>query len=245
VTPFDGLIVLGPFRSGTSLTCQMLARLGVDFGPPEALWRADRFNPGGFLERLDVNHANGRLLESVGRTIVDPTAPAEVLERGDRRALASADLSWQRDGVGTGPWCLKDPRLCSTLATWLEAGRLEADGLGLVIVRRRPADVLASVLAYPTLAGLLEGDAGRARALVRACDEGAAWHADRLGRPVLELDYERMLDDPVATAAALAGFIGVADRSRVRAAAAEVGKRRALMRYYAGRIGRRLRRLAG
>ena len=33
----DGIVVLGPFRSGTSLACRILSGLGVVFGPEEAM----------------------------------------------------------------------------------------------------------------------------------------------------------------------------------------------------------------
>ena len=48
------VVVVGMNRSGTSLICQGLERLGVSFGSP--LIEADRANPRGYYEHKDIVH---------------------------------------------------------------------------------------------------------------------------------------------------------------------------------------------
>jgi hypothetical protein len=129
--------------------------------------------------------------------------------------------------------------MCTTLATWLDAGLFDPAGLRLVIVHRRREDVVKSILAYPTLSRLLDADPQRARRIADHCDRVATWHAERLGCPVIRIGYERLLAGPSVAARELAGFVGVASYTRIRAAASEVGKRRALWRFYAKRVKRK------
>ncbi len=65
----SGIAVLGPFRSGTSLTCRILSRMGVDFGPEAAMHSPDLFSPRGYLQRTDVGQANNRLMRSTGMPV--------------------------------------------------------------------------------------------------------------------------------------------------------------------------------
>ena len=63
------VIVLGPYRSGTSLTAQVIETLGVDFGPRSEWISSNHFNPGGYHERGDINAINRKLITSAGRTL--------------------------------------------------------------------------------------------------------------------------------------------------------------------------------
>src|SRR5262245_9482610 len=118
------VVVLGPYRSGTSLTAQILRELGVDFGPRTELISTNRFNPGGYLERAHLNALNRRLILSAGRALGQP-GNAETLSRiADASILQAVAFPWP----GHGPiWGLKDPRFCATLKIWVNAGAIQAD----------------------------------------------------------------------------------------------------------------------
>jgi hypothetical protein len=237
-----GVIVLGSFRSGTSLVCQLLDRFGVDFGPPDGLRTGDKFNPGGYYERGDVNHLNGRLVESAGRTFADPGSPGKLAEAADPRVFDEADLTWMQR---TACWGLKDPRLCATLAAWVAAGRIDPPRTRIVHVQRSAEAVARSAMKYP---GVNHYFGNAPEAICRGVEEYARlarWHVDHLGIDTFTVQYEELLEHPRKVVAELARFIGVHDRRLIRRAAAEVGKKKAHLRLAARRLVRRIGRLAG
>ena len=92
------VIVLGPYRSGTSLAAQVIERLGVDFGPRPELLAPNRFNPGGYLERGDVNALNRQLVVSAGRALGEPGMYVRIGAENDVPGLQS--LSVVASGYG-------------------------------------------------------------------------------------------------------------------------------------------------
>lgn len=232
--PSGTIVVLGPYRSGTSLVSGVLAALGVDFGmaSPRML-QADRSNPLGYFQRPDVVDANTRLIETAGGTLEAPLEPAVTARQGDPRALAAVDLSWRRAGRIAG---LKDPRFCATLPAWLAAGLLGAPPVRVVRVARDPGAIARSVARHRTVGAFVGMSQDRALAMARAYDALAAACGGTDGVEVHVVRYDDMIADPVGTTAGLGRFIGVADAGRVRAAARLVGKRRAIARHYLGKL---------
>jgi hypothetical protein len=96
------VIILGPYRSGTSLTACVLHELGVTFGPRQGMVPADQRNPSGYFERDDINAANTALIESAGGTLGEPGAPETIAANGNLNTLASLDLRWLHDSALTG-----------------------------------------------------------------------------------------------------------------------------------------------
>jgi len=241
-----GIVVLGPFRSGTSLVSQLLAELGVDFGPGEPLLGGDKYNPGGYFERGDVNHVNGRLLETAGRTFAEPGAPDTLAREADTGVFDEINCTWLGRG---GRWGIKDPRMCATLLTWIEAGRIRREGLRIVQVKRDTEAVVRSAWRYPGVNHYFGGRIEEIREGVRRYESLAQWHVDHLGVPTFVLCYEELLAAPGRTVMQLGGFIGVDDRRLIRRAASGVGKRKAHLRRTVrrahGRVMNLLRRAIG
>lgn len=104
------VIVLGPYRSGTSLVSQVIETLGVDFGPNPERIATNRFNPGGYLERGDLNEINRRLITSAGRSLGDPGDPETLTRHADRTILDGVTFPWP---AHKPLWGLKDPRFCT------------------------------------------------------------------------------------------------------------------------------------
>lgn len=141
-------VVTGVHRSGTSLVSLLMEGLGSDFGPDDALYPADEWNPRGYLERRDVMDLNSRLLTGLPRSpggiraalsqIRYLTMPSQtaIRRRADKLAGEVEALGQRLDGL-----TVKDPRFCLTLPVWMDHAQLEA----CVVCVRHPAEVAGSL----------------------------------------------------------------------------------------------------
>jgi hypothetical protein len=216
-----GIIVLGPYRSGTSVTAQILKALGVDFGPKKYFVPATHHNPGGFYERIDINRANERLLESGGQTMAYPGDPQELAAKADASVLDTADMGWRS---ASRYWGVKDPRFCSTLWTWIESGRMDRDHLRIVHIRRRLEPAVRSSMSFGSIRNFCDGTEEGVRRMLARYAELAQWHVDALNLPTFSFDYERLIAEPEPTVRDIACFIGVTDSSQIRRATRVIGK---------------------
>ena len=221
------VIILGPYRSGTSLTACVLHELGVSFGPRQGMVPADLRNPSGYFERDDINAANTALIESAGGTLAEPGKPEHVAANGDLSTLASADLAWMHEAPLSG---IKDPRLCVTLNSWFQAGRLQKEHCRIVHVKRQIDKVVASATNHSHVADYCGGDSDKLRAMSDYYAHCAEWQIRELGLPAMTLRYEDLIAAPLEVAGNMAGFIGVQDQRTIQRAARCIGKQRALSR---------------
>lgn len=229
-----GVVVIGPFRSGTSLVCGLLAGLGVTFGPASAISPPpDRYNSVGYFQRPDIVSANTRYIQSASSTLFDTGSPERLARQGDRRILADLPLSW-RDSTST--WGIKDPRLCATLAAWLAAGCIQADRCKLVRVTRSIDAVARSVIGHREVRQYCDADIGSAREMSQRYDEYALWHEKNVGMACHQVSYERLIADPFDEVSRLADHIGMRDDVRIGRCAKLIGKRRAQVHHYLRKV---------
>jgi hypothetical protein len=227
--PGSAVVILGMARSGTSAVAQLLALLGVQLGPPEALLPPAGENAKGFFEHRGIVGINKALLERMGGSWSRPPRLPDGWQRDagleDLRArareLIAADFGGRSEGaLGGAPlWGFKDPRTSLTLPFWDELLR-EHGGDGrpgrdvrYVICHRRPLDSARS----------LEKRDG-----IRLDDGVALWTrytaaalAHTAGRPRILIGYEQLFADRQALVGELGGFLGVPERGQspdVRAA---------------------------
>jgi hypothetical protein len=222
-------MVLGPYRSGTSLTSQVIEKLGVDFGPRAEWIASNRFNPGGYRERGDINERNRKLITSAGRTLGAPGDPESLTRLADRSILDGVSLPWSGHAA---IWGLKDPRFCATLKIWIDAGALKADSIRLIHVVRDPEAIVRSSLEHPSVRKFCRGDDALARQMVRDYIALAEWQVRMLGLPTLRLTYEDLILNPLDETGRIADWLGFEDRARIRDAARCVGKRSARGRFH-------------
>lgn len=140
------IVVTGMHRSGTSLAALVLQALGADFGPPDRLYDADRWNANGYLERVDAVDLNSRMITGHARTTgrIDTVRsqlgylrmPSSEAVASRAAALAAERAELARTTRGT---FVKDPRFCLTLPHWGE--HTEA----LVVALRHPSASVASL----------------------------------------------------------------------------------------------------
>ena len=221
------VIVLGAYRSGTSLTARLCAEMGVDFGPATAMSKAGTANPTGFMERYDVMAVNDRILKQWPD--VCDIAPEGVAERVERSVFDALDLSWtsrcQR-------WGLKDPRHCLTLHAWLTNGILPRAQTRIIHVVR---PIEAVVESFMSMTSNRVGKDEARRMLAHHAD-AAQWQVDNAGVPAITVQYPQLTGAPRREVERIGEFVGCTSRAYVRSAARLVGKRRALARYYARRL---------
>lgn len=211
-----GIIVLGPFRSGTSLVSRILSKLGVDFGPWERMLKPDRFNPDGYFQHKDVRIANNRLIKSAASSVAWPAHPQRLSSEGDLAVLKRAKLEWTFD---LKHWGVKDPRFCATLLSWIGADRLDPPGLSIVRVERDLEDAALDLLGMPELARQLSArTAVSAIATISRYAEFAAWHTSNLQIPAHVLRYEALLANPVQCVADLSDFVHAGTKQQIKEA---------------------------
>jgi len=197
VTP-TAICVLGPGRSGTSLTAAILDAIGVYLGTEEELVPAGKGNPKGNWEHRRIMLLNERLLRAQRE---DDEAPPHLppgwessasleSEREEARTLIAESFGGQR------LWGWKDPKCSLTLPFWQQL----VPRMRYAICVRNPLDVVASAKERRALGGQRAFFAWfrhMARALVNTS-----------GQPRVLVPYEAYfsnLDGMVANLAHLAG----------------------------------------
>lgn len=193
----NGVLVLGLHRSGTSVTSNVLHRLGLRTPPPADLMPATADNPTGYWESESLAAFNDVVL---------------CLKGGSWSAIPSLDAGWA-DGVssrwlrasaarafdrvfGHEPgWFWKDPRATALLALWRPVLRPAAT----VIVWRDAAEVAESLRrrdGFSTEVGLAIWER-TTLAMLR----------DAQGMRAIVGRYEDLLEDPAGWTSACADFL--------------------------------------
>lgn len=179
------LVILGMHRSGTSMLARELSQLGYHVGEPSELLESQPDNPHGFYERRDVVGFNDELLLAAGGSWANP--PEALLEENDTESRVRELV----EGLGPGPWLVKDPRMVLTWPCWESA--LEGT---LVIFMYRAASAVAGSLqvrnGFPPDYGLALWELYNRRCLKIA-----------IQRPCIGVCYEDFVSDSVATMAQL------------------------------------------
>jgi hypothetical protein len=202
-------IVIGGHRTGTSVTAQIIDRLGFPAAPS-----AGRFlrpnpssvddNPDGYWEDLAFVRLHRRMLSEHRRPFAwwNPQRDEEEIAW-----LGNRHCQLVRGRATMARWSLKDPRLC--LLSDVLAAALRACRLNFVVVTTTRSH--EAVCASLTRRGLSRGiaasladryEASRVEAIARLASEGVAVHA---------VAYERLVH-PATTAEVvrdLAAFLGV------------------------------------
>ena len=138
------VLVVGPHRSGTSVTTRVISLLG-----PALCAEEDRMikpdNPAGHWESMSLMTLNEELLAALGGTWYAPPELPIGWERSDDLAelRQRAVEQFYRVHPASG-WVWKDPRLCLLLPFWTTA--LEIDPV-VVLTVRHPVEIARSMMA--------------------------------------------------------------------------------------------------
>jgi hypothetical protein len=185
-----GIIVMGPYRCATSFLSHVLSGRGVNFGPQHELYAADKWNPYGYFQRPDILQANDDFVASAGHSTFAPADLLTLRARGKVEHLQRVNLDWR---YGGGIWGIKDPRFCTTLMSWYEAGLL-GENVGLIRVHREQIDSARSLLQHPQLVAQLD-DASLETALqvILRYDQLADEQQRCFPGPLLSLNFEDLI----------------------------------------------------
>lgn len=191
--------VLGMHRSGTSLTAQVLHRLGVHLGNPLNIAGPHPANASGFWENIRLKDINEAILALRGGTWFAPRRLRGRWRRDGRLAPLEerARRVLEEEFGRSRRWGWKDPRNCITLPFWQRL----LPPMRYVLCVRHPVSVARSLAARDGLSPL------RSLRLWWLYNAAALRHAEQ--RRLLVVHYEGYFRDPDAVVEALARFIGV------------------------------------
>jgi len=209
------VVVIGPYRSGTSVTCRVLSSLGVNFGPLEDLYEASEFNPGGYFQRPDISRANTEFIVSSGGSLRNPPHPSYLLRHPEFLSVPNACVKWCGSSNLDG---FKDPRFCATLAAWVASGVFALDDLKIIRVRRSYVDAAVSCLSHYDVKQFCDQDLNIALKMVEVYDEFAEFQTKFLDVPNIVVNQENFSNSPRSVVERISKFLGLNDRLAIESA---------------------------
>ncbi len=199
------VVILGMFRSGTSMTAAILDILGVGFG--EDLLPGSRANPLGYFEDRSFMDLNRRIVREAGGSLQDPPPRARILAQEAAFRQAIAEQVKPREA---SLWGWKDP--AASLTIELYARHLVNP---FVIVCRRAARPVAE--SYGKMVSMSLADGIKLWSVFNErIDTFLANHPDI---PVLEIRFEALTKQPEQCVEALIDFLGLDPTKEQRARA--------------------------
>lgn len=143
----NGILVLGPGRSGTSALTRLINMVGPSVCLPEDRMGPAPANPKGFWESTTVMIANELLLQLGGGSWRCPP-PIEAIRARMDEPVTAALVETFTTLHPFDEWLCKDPRFAVTMPIWEEA--LGCDAVAVIAVRD-PRQVAASYdRSFPT-----------------------------------------------------------------------------------------------
>ncbi|GAB4383527.1 MAG: hypothetical protein Kow0075_15660 [Salibacteraceae bacterium] len=132
-------IITGMHRSGSSILSKLFFECGADFGPVQTMYPADKWNPDGYYEQLDILKVNLFLVNGPFGKLSYLKLPSDktILQRSGHVADQIRKI-----GKDYEERCVKENRFCLTLNAWLEHGT-QVDGV--IICLRNPRNVATSL----------------------------------------------------------------------------------------------------
>lgn len=205
------VIVLGMHRSGTSMTAEIVKRMGVHMG--DRLLGGQRVdNPGGHCEDLDFLGINKQVLDLAGGDWRNVPAQKAIRVAFEQKRGEIAELIAQKAAHGRD-WGWKDPRTAVMARCYLDLmAEIGIGDIRIVWTQRRSGDIVQS---------LIRRNGGKARewALLAArYTEDIHAALARVRYPVYVVNYEQATNRKRAHAvvAGLSRFLGRADREAER-----------------------------
>lgn len=197
-----GILVLGMHRSGTSALTGTLRLLGVELG--DDLLPANKDNVRGFWESrvaMEINEALLSELSSRWDAVTDlPEGwlDSRAARDGYGKAVSLLDSSFATAAL----WAIKDPRICRLVPLWLNAMRTVGVQPAVVMIVRKPSEVVASL-------GERDGIPGGLASLLWLRHVLEAESYSR-GLPRVIITYDQLLSDWRAVFGRIASTLDVA-----------------------------------
>ena len=205
------VLIVGPPRSGTSMTARVFANLGYFVAlTDDELRPEDRYNRSGYWESERLVEANVQVLRAAGfphhNTWLYERLPSAIASRiGDVEPLQA-----HRDLVASyearGPWLWKDPRLCFTLPYWWPL--LPQDRTGVLLVTRNTEHVFQSFVRLSWRDNTV-ADRAETIARIESHIDAAERAVRELRIPNVAVTYTELEQDPGSVALRLNEAFGV------------------------------------
>jgi len=143
-------IIVGPPRSGTSMTAVIFKRNGYFVTDDEVaqLQQANEFNPYGFWEAEALKKANAEIFHSVGFEFDNTWMFNEISDQQVEGILSLPHAENHKRLVEEysqhAPWLWKDPCLCFTIGYWWPL--LKEHNTRVILLKRDPKEIYQSFL---------------------------------------------------------------------------------------------------
>jgi hypothetical protein len=178
-------MVVGMHRSGTSAVTRVINLLGVPLGRDDDIYTAED-NPSGHWESRTLSDLNEMILHLFGGFDFGPPPMHRSWPRSRRAEYLRSVMRATFDDVYRGDrWLWKDPRICLTLPLW----RQVLNDFGIVFVVREADPVARSLRrreGFPIVYCYALWDDYNRRAVAASS-----------GLPVVTVDFDSMLEDPL------------------------------------------------
>jgi hypothetical protein len=209
----SGVMVVGMHRSGTSAVTRVINLLGVPLGREDDIYTAED-NPSGHWESNTLCDLNDMILHVFGAFDMGMPPMPHAWLRSRRAEYLRGVMRAAFDDVYRGErWLWKDPRICLTLPLW----RQVLDDFCVVLVVREAGPVTRSLHhreGFPLVYCYALWDEYSRRAVAASS-----------GLPVVTVDFDAMLNDPLAQVKLLSeglSRVGVQLNGEIDAAAGSV-----------------------
>lgn len=207
----EPILILGVFRSGTSLLASVLENLGVFLGPSEDFFPPNENNPGGYWEMRPQVELNLRAYSALGINFygVQPL-PTKWMESPLSAPLLEDIRRLLNDKFGGQKlWGWKEPQTTGLVPLYREALKQEGVSPRYAICVRHPLSVAASQNART-----LPGDGAERVATELTAQTMGMWvHYTLLslletqGAPRMVVSYEDLLSDPARVIDAIGKYL--------------------------------------
>lgn len=208
-------VVMGPYRSGTSLVARVLQQFGVSAGPEPDLYEATDWNPSGYIQRPDITSFNTRIIASAGGTLTDTGSPLDIYKNADANLFGELDRSWMNNFE---KFLIKDPRFCCTFYTWYQHQILADYEPFIIRVSRNIEATAKSALVHYDVKHYCGNSMETALRVISSYNHFAAWHLENMPVPAFHIIYDDLVANPEKTILQLAKFMGVSDINMISAA---------------------------
>jgi len=115
------ILVVGMFRSGTSLTANLVHEWGAFGGDPRRLADGDERNPRGYWQHPRLGSFVSQMMRDIGINFWHPSFPAAVRSLADVPRYRETAFSLAAEMASSGrAWFWKEPKLSVLLPFWKE-----------------------------------------------------------------------------------------------------------------------------
>ncbi len=149
------VVVLGPHRSGSSVTTKILQSLGCNLGG-ELLEGHPSFNPLGHFENLKVLEFHEELLKALGTDWKDPIPLLNNFYFSrNRHGIENSVGSLLESLIELNITAVKEPRMSIVLDIWKDAFSRSIPNLKIILTVRHPAEVALSLQERDNLSQII------------------------------------------------------------------------------------------